>query len=223
MDRPLIHLAGVGLDYPGGVRALEGIDLEVRSGQFLAVVGPSGSGKTTLLNLIGGLDRATRGEVEVAGVNLGRCSDRQLSAFRSRHVGFIFQSFHLHPTRTALQNTMLPLYFRDEPDPGGRERCLELLARLGLQGLEHRQVARLSGGQRQRVAIARALVNRPSMVLADEPIGHLDGETASVVLSLLSEIHRTEQVTLVAVTHDLSILQVAERTVEMAEGRLVAR
>lgn len=192
------------------------------AGQFLAVVGPSGSGKTSLLNLIGGLEQPTAGSLEVGGFQLAGARDAELSHYRSTRIGFVFQSFHLHPGRTALENTSIPLYFSQAPMKEGLAHCRELLARLGLSGMEHRPVARLSGGQRQRVAIARALVNRPEIVLADEPIGHLDGETASVVLELLSHIHKTEKVTLLVVTHDLSILDVAERTVKMAGGKLVA-
>lgn len=201
---------------------MEGVDLTVPEGQFLAVVGPSGCGKTSLLNLIGGLERPTAGSLQVGGLDLRQANDSALSHYRSARIGFVFQSFHLHPMRTALENTSVPLYFSQSPMKEGLDRCRELLERLGLGGMEDRPVSRLSGGQRQRVAIARALVNRPQIVLADEPIGHLDGETAGVVLELLSHIHRTENVTLLVVTHDLSILDVAERTVKMAAGRLVA-
>jgi putative ABC transport system ATP-binding protein len=221
LDRPLIELKGATLEYAARARAVDEVDLTVPAGQFLAVVGPSGSGKTSLLNLIGGLERPTAGSVRVGDLELSRSDDRQLSAYRSSKIGFVFQSFHLHPSRTALENTSIPLYFTSTPMTEGLARCRELLQRLGLAGLEDRSVSQLSGGQRQRVAIARALVNRPPILLADEPIGHLDGETASVVLELLSELHKSEQVTLVVVTHDMSILNVAERTVEMAAGRFV--
>ncbi len=220
MVEPLIALEGVSLSY-GPIQAVDQVDLSVPEGQFLAVVGSSGSGKTSLLNLIGGLERPTAGALRVADTDLLTASDAALSAYRSARIGFVFQSFHLHPARTALENTSVPLYFCSAPMKEGLARCRELLQKLGLGGMEHRPVSRLSGGQRQRVAIARALVNRPSIVLADEPIGHLDGETAGVVLQLLSEIHQTEKVTLVVVTHDLSILDVAQRTVKMEGGKLV--
>lgn len=222
MDQPLIELAGVSLRYGGGVQAVEAVDLSVPEGQFLAVVGASGSGKTSLLNLIGGLERPSQGTLRVGGLELGKASDAELSHYRAARIGFVFQSFHLHPGRTALENTSIPLYFGTTPMKEGLSRCRELLARLGLEGLQERPVSCLSGGQRQRVAIARALVNRPQIVLADEPIGHLDGETAGVVLELLSQIHREEKVTLLVVTHDLTILDVAERTVTMSGGRLAA-
>lgn len=222
MVQPLIALQGTSLEYAGAIKAVDQVDLSVSAGEFLAIVGPSGSGKTSLLNLIGGLERPTSGSARVGELDLGKADDRALSAYRSSQIGFVFQSFHLHPGRTALENTSIPLYFSQSSMKEGLARCRQLLERLGLSGMEHRPVSRLSGGQRQRVAIARALVNRPQILLADEPIGHLDGETAGVVLTLLADIHKEENVTLVVVTHDMSILDVAQRTVTMAGGKLVA-
>lgn len=221
----MIQARGLGLDYRSGeerVPALAGVDLAVAAGEFVALVGPSGSGKTSLLNLLGALDRPAAGELQVAGVDLVGASDRDLARFRNRHVGFVFQSFHLDGRRTALQNVLVPLYFGPESLGQGRERGRQLLARVGLSGLEERPVARLSGGQRQRVAVARALIAGPGLLLADEPVGQLDDATAASVLELLSELHREQGLTLVATTHESRLLQFADRVVELEGGRVRA-
>lgn len=224
MDSHLIELQAVGLEYSTGghaVRALDAIDLTIDEGEFVALVGPSGSGKTSLLNLIGGLDRPTVGTLRFRGSALGTLDDEELSAYRSRQVGFVFQAFHLHPGRTALENISVPLYFSQESMKDGLKRGRELLNRLGLQGLEHRPVSALSGGQRQRVAVVRALVNRPALLLADEPIGSLDHESAELVIDLLLALRREEGLTVVAATHDDILMRHASRIVTMASGRLV--
>lgn len=221
----MIEARGLGLEYRSGaerVPALADVDLKVPAGEFVALVGPSGSGKTSLLNLLGALDRPASGELRVAQVDLVGASDRELARFRNRHVGFVFQSFHLDPRRTALQNVLVPLYFGPESLAKGRERGRDLLGRVGLAGLEDRPVARLSGGQRQRVAVARALIGDPELLLADEPVGQLDDATAAAVLELLSELHRERGLTLVATTHENRLVRFADRVLELEGGRIVA-
>ncbi|HXE71379.1 MAG TPA: ABC transporter ATP-binding protein [Candidatus Nitrosotenuis sp.] len=221
----MIEVAGVWLEHRvegETVVALADVSLQVERGQFVALVGPSGSGKTSLLNLIGGLDRPTRGRVTVDGVEVSSTDDRTLAHFRNQRVGFIFQGFHLDPRRTALDNVCLPLYFGSAPLGQGRRRAAELLERVGLGPLAGRRVALLSGGQRQRVAVARALVNQPRVLLADEPVGHLDQETAAAVLDLLVRLHREEGLTLLAVTHHAEHSRLAQRVVRLEQGRLVA-
>lgn len=220
MDRPLIACEAVEVLYPGPVRALGPVSLTIAEGDFVALVGPSGSGKTTLLNLIGGLDQPSAGSLKVDGRELKGLSDRELSAYRSAKVGFVFQSYHVHPERTALQNLLVPLYFTDRPLREGRQRAMELLNQLGLQGLENRPVGRLSGGQRQRVAIGRALMNRPRLLLADEPIGNLDAASAQVVLDVLADLHK-QGLTLLTATHDPLLLQSATTTLRLENGVLL--
>jgi putative ABC transport system ATP-binding protein len=214
------------------VRALDGVDLTVRSGEFLAMMGPSGSGKSTLLYLLGGLDRPTEGRIWVEAANgsgsphpspqdLGAMDEDALASFRSRQVGFVFQSFHLIPTMTARQNVEFPLLFAQIPAPARRERATMLLERVGLADrLDHRPTE-LSGGQQQRVAIARALVNNPALILADEPTGNLDSHTGQEIMGLLAELNRREQRTIVIVSHDPSVTGYATRTVHLKDGRMI--
>ena len=221
----MIQVRDLALEFRAGedrVVALAGVDLDVPRGAYVALLGPSGSGKTSLLHLLGGLERPTRGSVRVGGLDLGTASDASLAEFRNRRVGFVFQSFHLDGQRTALENVVLPLYFGPLPVARGRARARELLARVGLEGLQDRPVGCLSGGQRQRVAVARALVCEPDLLLADEPVGHLDDETARSVLDLLAELHRERGLTLVATTHEGRLVRHAGRVVELRAGRLVA-
>lgn len=213
------------LEYRSGsdsVTALEGVDLEVAAGEYVALLGPSGSGKTSLLNLLGGLERPTAGTLRIGELDLATASDVDVSRFRNEHVGFVFQSFHLDGSRTALENVILPLYFGSGSVARGRIRARALLDRVGLQGMHDRPVARLSGGQRQRVAVARALVTEPRLLLADEPVGHLDDATATSVLDLVAELHRERGLTLVATTHESRLLRHAGRIVELSGGRLVS-
>jgi putative ABC transport system ATP-binding protein len=199
---------------------LRGLELSVESGELVAIVGPSGSGKSTLLQLVGGLDRADRGSVRVAGQDLGTASPHQLDLHRRSTVGFVFQAFHLNPRRTALDNVLLPLVFA--PLDGVDERAwgLELLGRVGLAGFEHRLASQLSGGQRQRVAIARALVRKPRILLADEPVGNLDADTGRDIVALLSRLNRELGLTIVAVCHDHMLLEAATRTLYLRDGVL---
>ena len=200
---------------------LRGVSLEVEDGEFLAIVGASGSGKSTLLNVMGGLDRAYGGKVSVDGRDLGALSDDALARYRNEQVGFVFQSFNLVPPLTALQNVLLPSYFaRNEEAAVARGRALEALDRVGLGSKGHRLPAQLSGGERQRVALARALFRRPRLLLADEPTGSLDPETAQGVVALLRELNERDGLTLVVVTHEARVSAAARRIVRLRDGLL---
>jgi putative ABC transport system ATP-binding protein len=199
----------------GRTRALNGVSLEVFSGEFVAICGPSGSGKSTLLNLIGALDRPDSGELWVAGEDLTR-SHGDLAGFRARKVGFIFQLHNLIPSLTAIENVLIPTLELNGRDAPARAR--ELLERVGLADKAHRRPPELSGGERQRVAVARALVNNPALILADEPTGSLDSKTERAVLELLRELQSERGVTLILVTHDPRVAQSADRVIELVDG-----
>ncbi len=201
------------------VRVLDGMSLEVQDGDFVAVVGPSGSGKSTLLHLLGGLDVHYQGEVEVGGVKLNGLGDKALARFRNTHVGFVFQSFHLIPNLSALENVLMPSHFGVAP-ADGRKRAEALLERVGLGAKKDRAPVRLSGGERQRVAIARALYSGPKLLLCDEPTGNLDAATGAGVIQLFQELHR-EGLTVLAVTHEDRMSAAARRVLRLKEGRLV--
>ncbi len=221
----MIQVRDLSLDYPSGperIHALTGIDLDIAPGECVVLLGPSGSGKTSLLNLLGGLERPSRGTLRVGGLDLVGASDHDLARYRNRRVGFVFQSFHLDGRRSALENVILPLYFGQASLTRGRERARALLQRVGMGELCHRPVQRLSGGQRQRVAVARALICQPELLLADEPVGHLDDATAESVTELLIELHREQGLTLVATAHDDRLLGHAGRVLELSAGRLMA-
>jgi len=219
----LIELRDVRRRFPtdGGSHAvLQGVDLDVEAGEFVAVVGHSGSGKSTLLNIIGGLDRADAGSVTVEGVSLSGASDDDLDAHRRDRVGFVFQSFHVNPRRTSLENVLVPLVFGPVAGADDRALGLERLRRVGLEAFADRPVSTLSGGQRQRVAVARALVRSPRVLLADEPVGNLDAATGSGIVALLQEINRAGGVTVVTVSHDRMLLDAASRVLTMRDGQL---
>jgi putative ABC transport system ATP-binding protein len=201
------------------VRVLDGLSLDVADGDFVAVVGPSGSGKSTLLHLLGGLDVHYQGDVEVAGVRLSGLKDKELARFRNQHVGFVFQSFHLIPNLSAVENVLMPSHF-GPASPEARKRAEALLDRVGLLAKKDRTPVRLSGGERQRVAIARALFTGPKLLLCDEPTGNLDAATGAGVISLFQELHR-EGITLLAVTHEDRMSSAARRVLRLKEGRLV--
>lgn len=203
------------------VHALENITLEVATGQFVALVGPSGSGKSTFLNLVGGLDRATSGELWIDGVELSASKEKALTEHRRTRVGFVFQSFNLLPRLTALENVALPLMFRGTPLRQRLAQARAFLEQVGLAGrMEHRPT-QLSGGEQQRVAIARALVNRPAIVLADEPTGNLDSTTGGEIMDLLRQLNQKEGVTLLLVTHDVEAAAFADRVIQLRDGRIV--
>jgi putative ABC transport system ATP-binding protein len=201
------------------VRVLDGLSLEMEQGDFVAVVGPSGSGKSTLLHLLGGLDVHYQGAVEVAGMKLTGLKEPALARFRNQHVGFVFQSFHLIPNLSAVENVLMPSHFGAAP-LDARKRAEALLDRVGLLAKKDRTPVRLSGGERQRVAIARALFTGPKLLLCDEPTGNLDAATGAGVISLFQELHR-EGLTLLAVTHEDRMSSAARRVLRLKEGRLV--
>jgi putative ABC transport system ATP-binding protein len=203
------------------VQALRGVTLDVNEGEFLAIAGPSGSGKTTLLNLIGCVDTPTSGTVEVAGQDISKRSERQLTDLRLHTIGFIFQSFNLVNVLDVFRNVELPLLLQRVPSAAQRkQRVLDLLTRVGLRDLIKHRPSELSGGQRQRVAIARALVTRPKLVLADEPTANLDSVTGENILDLMRELNQTERTTFIFSTHDAHVMAYASKIVRIADGRV---
>ena len=200
------------------VRALDGVNLRVDKGEFLAIVGPSGSGKSTLLNVIGALDRPTSGEVVIGGTPLSKVRD--LDGFRSRTIGFVFQTHNLIPTLTALENIEVPMYERRIDGTGRRTRARQLLDLVGLAQRAHHLPNQLSGGERQRVAIARALANQPAIILADEPTGNLDSHTTAEIMGLLSALNRDQGTTLIVVTHNSEVSRATRRVVTLRDGRI---
>ncbi|HEY0076355.1 MAG TPA: ABC transporter ATP-binding protein [Abditibacteriaceae bacterium] len=202
------------------VRALDGIDLDIARGEFVALVGPSGSGKSTLLSLIGGLDRPNSGQIYVADLELGAANEKQLVAYRRERIGFIFQSFNLLMMRSAVENVETPLTIAGIAPKERRQRALELLEAVGLKQRALHRPNELSGGEMQRVAVARALANRPLLLLADEPTGNLDSKTGGDILNLLREAVSERGVTLVLVTHDPQVASFADRIVHLRDGKI---
>ncbi len=203
------------------VCALDGINLTVESGEFIAVMGPSGSGKSTLLNLIGGLDRPTAGRILIDGQDITALDEDELCRYRRERIGFVFQSFNLLPARTALENVEFPLIFAGIPPAERRTRAEEALTAVGLADRLHHRPGELSGGEQQRVAIARALVGNPDILLADEPTGNLDTRTGNEIMVLLSNLHRRGR-TILVVTHDDRVAQFADRIVRLLDGLIVS-
>jgi len=203
------------------VRALDGVDLEVDAGDYLAIMGPSGSGKSTLMNLIGCLDTPTSGEYILNRQAVSGLDDTELAHIRNREIGFVFQTFNLLNRATALANVELPLIYSRMPAAKRRKQALEALDRVGLGDRVKHQPNELSGGQRQRVAVARALVNRPSILLADEPTGNLDSKTSEEIMSLFDELNAAGN-TIVLVTHEEDISKHAQRTIRLLDGRVVS-
>ncbi len=218
---PVIALAGIGRSFPGPppVTALHPSDLVIRRGEYVAVTGPSGSGKSTLLHLLGLLDTPTTGRYELDGIDTARLADKDRSTLRGRRIGFVFQSFHLLAHRTAEENVLLAQVYNRTPRARRRAAAREALHQVGLAHRTQALPSTLSGGERQRVAIARALVNRPSLLLCDEPTGNLDSANASGVLAQFDDLH-AQGYTLVVITHDPAVAEHAQRSVRISDGRL---
>ncbi len=224
MSDEIVRLEGVTKVYPGAVpvTALDGVDLEIRRGEFLAIMGPSGSGKSTLLHLIGCMDKPTSGSVIIDGVDVGGLGERGLAGTRARKIGFVFQFFNLIPTLSCLENVELPMHILGRLEGGEiRARATRLLEAVGLGDRVNHRPSQLSGGERQRAAIARALANMPSLILADEPTGNLDTKTGMETIGMLREIHEATGQTVVLVTHDPRVASQAERIVRMVDGKIL--
>ncbi len=220
-----VRLRGVCRHYKMGastIKAVDGVDLDVPTGEFLALLGSSGSGKSTLLNLIAGLDRPTSGEVVVQGRDLARLTPEELARYRRETVGIVFQAFNLIPTMTVLENVELPMRFAEVERGLRDQRAKEAVERVGLGGRLMHRPAELSGGEQQRVALARALVNRPSILVADEPTGNLDSKTGEEILTLIRELNTSLKMTIIMVTHESNLAErFARRIISMSDGRIM--
>jgi len=218
----IIEIKGLTKDYPLGtttVHALRGIDLAIEKGHLMSIIGPSGSGKTTLLNIIGCIDNATRGSVQVAGREITTMKDRQVTDLRLHHIGFIFQTFNLIPVLNTIENVEFPLLLMKKHTKGEcRKKAEQFIDEVGLREHMKHRPAELSGGQRQRVAIARALVTNPDIVLADEPTANLDSVTGAQILDLMQEMNRKDKTTFIFSTHDLNVLKYAKDVVKIKDG-----
>ncbi len=203
----------------GHIKALNGIDLTIKEGEFVSIIGPSGSGKSTLLNMLGALDLPDSGSINVAGYDL--LSNKKLNEFRAQKIGFVFQLHNLIPNLSVVENIEIPMFTSKLSNDEMRTRALDLLDVVGLREKASQKPSKLSGGERQRVAIARALANNPSIILADEPTGSLDSKTSTKILKQLIDLHKTQNVTLIIVTHDMDVAKLADRTIEVLDGKLV--
>ena len=202
------------------VAALRGLDLEIQGGEFVAVMGPSGSGKSTLLHLLGGLDLPNEGDVSLNGENLANRKENQLAEFRGKAVGFVFQTFNLIPTISALHNVELPMMFQGVPPRERTERAKHALEQVGLADRIRHKPTELSGGEQQRVAIARALVNEPKILLADEPTGNLDSDSGNQIMELFAELNVEQGITVIVVTHDPNVAAYADRVIHLLDGQV---
>ncbi len=224
MKKSIIKLENVWKIYKMGkveVNALQGLDLDVKDGEFLAIMGPSGSGKSTAVNMIGCLDVPTKGKIWLDNHDISKLSESELAQIRGKKIGFIFQQFNLIPTLSALENVMLPMIFQGVDEMERIGRATKLLELVGLGDRINHKSTELSGGEQQRVAIARSLANNPEVIIADEPTGNLDSKTGIVVLDFLQKLHKKESKTIVMVTHDVNISKLAERIELLKDGRIV--
>lgn len=220
MSQPIIDIKGITRDFPLGnevIHVLKGIDLQINKGEYVALMGPSGSGKSTLMNILGCLDTPTGGSYVLNGKDVSKMHDDELAEIRNKEIGFVFQTFNLLPRTTALDNVALPMVYAGYKKPERNARATEVLTQVGLQDRMDHKPNQLSGGQRQRVAVARALVNRPSIILADEPTGNLDSKTSVEIMNLFNEIHANGN-TVILVTHEEDIAKYAHRVIRLRDG-----
>jgi len=203
------------------VHALDGVDVTITKGEFMGIVGPSGSGKSTLLYLIGGLDQPTSGEIWVDGTDIAALDENHLATYRQKSIGFIFQSFNLIPTMTAIQNVEFPMLFAGVPPAERQQRAQTALEMVGLGDRTNHKPTELSGGQQQRVSIARSLVNNPDIILADEPTGNLDSKSGGEVINILGRLNQEKKRTIIMVTHDRSLLAATTRHIQILDGRIM--
>lgn len=226
MSEPVIRMEKIVKTYyvgkPNELEILHGIDLTVNQGEFVSIVGESGSGKSTLMNIIGVLDRQTSGSYYLEGQDVNGMTDEVRSAVRNRRIGFVFQNFNLLPRANALKNVMVPLIYGEEKTKNAKERAMEMLAMVGMDGRADHRPNELSGGQKQRVAIARAIVNHPKILLADEPTGALDSHSGEQVMELFQSLN-DEGVSILMITHDAEIASMAQRTVEIRDGMMKSK
>ena len=225
MENPtnIVRVAKVTKDFTMGksiVHVLKGIDLEIKTGEYISIMGPSGSGKTTLFNMIGGLDKPTAGSVFIDEIDISQLDAYELAWLRCRKIGYIFQTFNIIQVMTALENVTLPMIFAGTPDDTARDKGMELLDLVGLKTRFQHKPFELSGGQQQRVAVARALANEPAIILADEPTGNLDLTTGDEIIQLLKLLSREKGVTIISATHDLKMLNVSDRVIWVRDGRV---
>lgn len=202
------------------IYALDQVDLKIEKGDFIAIIGPSGSGKSTLADIIGGLDSPDNGEVLIDDQDIAKFSDAELSHYRNKRIGFIFQSFNLQPTLTALENVQIPLIFAGVPAAERKQRAYECLKAVGLEDRINHHPNQLSGGQRQRVCIARALVNKPELIIADEPTGNLDSKRGEEIVGLLDRLNKEAGITLIVITHDPSVAKQAKKVLAIKDGKI---
>lgn len=224
MKRSVIKLENVWKIYKMGhvnVPALQGLEIEIKEGEFVSVIGPSGSGKSTALNMIGALDVPTKGKIFLDGRNISQLTDDQLARLRGRKIGFIFQTFNLIPSLNALENVELPMLFQNVEESKRKAKAKRLLTEVGLGDRTDHKPNQMSGGERQRVAIARALANDPEVILADEPTGNLDSKSGDKVMEILTNLHKNKKRTLIIVTHDLEVAHMSERIIKLKDGRVI--
>ena len=216
-----VEIKGLKKSYENGnIKALNGVDLTIKEGEFVSIIGPSGSGKSTLLNMIGALDLPDSGSIQVAGYDL--LNNKKLNEFRGETIGFVFQLHNLIPNLSVVENVEIPMFTMGLSSADMRTRALELLDNVGLKDKAKSLPNKLSGGERQRVAIARALANNPKIILADEPTGSLDSKTSNKILEQLIKLHKDEHVTLIVVTHDMNVAKLADRVIEVLDGQIVS-